>query len=238
MAEAAGTGGGEPSNIAQLPYANTASNDRAGGSSGGAGGGEHGSLEISMKDYIDAQDEKTRAQNDAQFVRIGSKLDNLKVPSIGQIAGIIFVAVGFVFAILAYASDRFDGGLSASSMIHGMKEEQHGRDNKQDLRLNRLLAIVEKAVDKPQGKPDARAKLTRSSESARKTPPETWISWMPLFSVLLGKPGNQVRKHRSRILATVEPELAFLGVFAQMLGRHADVRPVDCPFQLREKAFH
>ena len=150
MAEAAGTGGGESSNIAQLPYANTASDDSAGTRSGGAGGGDDGSLEITLKDYIDAQDEKTRAQNDVQFVRIGSKIDSLKVPTIWQIAGILFVAIGFIFAVLAYASDRFDGGLSASSMIHAMKEEQHARDKKQELRINRLIAIVEKAVDKPQ----------------------------------------------------------------------------------------
>lgn len=147
-----GAGSRLPDNVTQLPVSNVGAGEHGGGRGGGSGGGDD-SPELTLRDYVDAQDEKTRAQNETQFVRIESKLDNLKVPSIWQIAGLIVAAIGFVFAILAYAGDRFDGGLSASSMIHQMKGDQIERDQAQDQRLNRLIAIVEKAVDKPEGSP-------------------------------------------------------------------------------------
>ena len=153
MADEAAGGGGPFSNIAQLPYANPEAKDREVDISGGAGGGGDGSLEITLKDYIDAQDEKTRAQNDARFVRIESTLGAMKFPSIWQIGGVIVAGIGIAFGILAFASDRFDGGLSARSVMDPIIEAQKKRDTGQDKKLDKILTVVEQIRDKPQGRP-------------------------------------------------------------------------------------
>ena len=57
-----------------------------------------------------------------------------------------------------------------------------------------------------------------------------------LLGALLRKLRNQIGKHRSRILATIKPELAFLRVFGEVLRGHADVCSADGALQLREEA--
>ena len=109
-----------------------------------------------MKDYIDAQDEKTRAQNDTRFVRIESRLETMKFPNIWQIGGVIGAGIGISFGILAFASDRFDGGLAAWSVMEPIIEAQKRRDEGQDEKLDKILTVVEKIRDNPQGSPAQR----------------------------------------------------------------------------------
>ena len=104
---------------------------------------------MDIKAYIDAQDEKTRAQNDSRFVRIESRLETMKFPNIWQIAGVVIAGVGISFGILAFASDRFDGGLAARSVMEPIIEAQKMRDAGQDLKLDKILAVVEEIRDKP-----------------------------------------------------------------------------------------
>ena len=152
MADASGSGG-SPSNIEQFPYTNPEPKD--GGTSGGGGTGG-GSPEISMKDYIDAQDEKTRAQNDARFARIETKLGELKIPGIWQT---VSVAVGAVVAIIgmnAIMADRFEGGIGISNVLDSVINAQEQRDAGQDRKLDLILLAVEQIRDNPQGSPAQR----------------------------------------------------------------------------------
>ena len=81
--------------------------------------------------------------------RMEAKLDAIKVPSIWQIAGLLIATVGFVFGILAYASDRFDGGLAARGLLAPVIEAQKIRDTDQDQKLDQILEIVEQLRDEP-----------------------------------------------------------------------------------------
>lgn len=118
-------------------------------------------MDVPLKDYIDAQDEKTRAQNDARFAEISaqiskviSKLDDLKdPPSIWQIAGLLLtslgVVLGLVFAVLAFASDRFDGGIAASGLLDQFEARQSERDADHDAKLDLILEEVRSLATQP-----------------------------------------------------------------------------------------
>ena len=101
--------------------------------------------EITLREYIDAQDEKTRAQNDARFAEVIARLEQmprfwpLVVAGIAGLAG----SIGLVFAVLAYAGDRFDGGISVSGVVNQLQEIQSQRDNEQDMRIGRILEALE-----------------------------------------------------------------------------------------------
>ena len=121
----------------------------AGGGTGGGGGGSvsgggsgGGDSLVTWRDYVDAQDASTRAQNDARFAEVVAKLDAINVPTIWQIAGVAAVTLATAFAILAYASDRFDGGIAASGLIDRMQEVQAERDAAQDIKLDKILEAV------------------------------------------------------------------------------------------------
>jgi hypothetical protein len=98
--------------------------------SGGAGsGGGGGGVQLSWIDYVDAQDEKTRAQNDARFAEVRSGLNDvlaqLKIlsdkvddkPSLKWIIGVAFVGFLGVVSVLAFGGDRFDGGVQVQSAL-------------------------------------------------------------------------------------------------------------------------
>lgn len=81
------------------------------------------------KDYVDAKVGEMRAQNDARFAEVISKLDVASVKMtaasehmpttsgmIASAAGAVVATVGLIVAIWAFAGDRFDGGMSAASV--------------------------------------------------------------------------------------------------------------------------
>jgi hypothetical protein len=106
------------------------------------GGGGGISVDTETKNYVDAKMEAVRAQNDARFAEVLTKLDGVEVPSIWQIVSALAVAIGIVFGVLAYASDRFDGGLSASSIVQQQyKNEEAILD--QEAKLDRILGILD-----------------------------------------------------------------------------------------------
>jgi hypothetical protein len=116
------------------------------GFSGGGGGGGN-MMDPSTKDYIDAHDEKTRAQNDARFAEVLAKLDGIKdLPKFWPLVAAISIAaitiIGICVAVLSYASDRFDGGLGASSLISAIQAGQAERDASQDAKLDTILSIL------------------------------------------------------------------------------------------------
>ena len=150
MSDPVGTGG-LPPNVTQLPYANTASTASHSGG-GGAGGGGDESLGISMKDYVDAQVEKTNAQNEARFARVETKLNELKIPSIWQFISIAAGAVIAIVGLNALMADRFEGGIGVGNVLEPMVETQKERDLEQDQKLDKILATVEQIRDNPEGR--------------------------------------------------------------------------------------
>lgn len=108
---------------------------------GGGGGG--GGVDTETKNYVDAKIETVRAQNDAKFTEVIAEIRAI-VPGATwqQNAVILFAAIGFVFAILAFASDRFDGGLSANSLKDQIASEQVTRDAVQDEKLNKIITEI------------------------------------------------------------------------------------------------
>lgn len=111
-------------------------------------------MDVPWKDYVDAQDEKTRALNDARFAELGARIDTLagKIdglgdrisqikdpPSIWQIVGIAATAVIALITILGIMADRFDGGIAASGLLDQMRAEQAERDATQDARFGEII---------------------------------------------------------------------------------------------------
>ena len=123
------------------------------GSGGGFGGNGGGTVEVPLKDYVDAQDEKTRAQNDARFADIMAELRGIRESSVswrgvwGAAGTTIAALTGIILGTLAIAGDRFDGGLSARSLLTPILERQEYRDAKQDQKLDRILEALEQKHD-------------------------------------------------------------------------------------------
>lgn len=67
---------GQTPNVTPLHGQSFESAQGATGSYGGGGGGS-GTVHIPMKEYVDAQDQKTRAQNDARFAEVLSELKGI-----------------------------------------------------------------------------------------------------------------------------------------------------------------
>jgi hypothetical protein len=84
---------------------------------GGGSGDGGGIVDTHTRDYVDGKMAAAKAENDTRFREVILKLDAMKFPSIWQIAGVAAVTLGSAFAILAYASDRFDGGLAAGVVL-------------------------------------------------------------------------------------------------------------------------
>jgi anti-sigma factor RsiW len=102
---------------------------------GGGGGGA-----VTFKDDVDAQDDKTRARNDARFAELFAKLDALPKPAtLWQMIALAAIAVLGLVTILGIMADRFDGGLAASGLIEQVRAEQAIRDDAQDAKLDAIL---------------------------------------------------------------------------------------------------
>ncbi len=80
-----------------------------------------------------------------QTATIITRLDQAKQPpSLWQIISVVATAFVGGLAILAFASDRFDGGLSASSIKDQLAQDQLERDAAQDEKLNAFIEAVQK----------------------------------------------------------------------------------------------
>jgi len=104
--------------------------------------------------YVDSELRAAKAETNLGFARVEAKIDALpRAPSLWQIASVVAGGIGIAVAIAAFASDRFDGGLSAIAVVDGVVErisaEQERRDAEQDQRLERLLRAVEARPSDP-----------------------------------------------------------------------------------------
>lgn len=120
--------------------------------SGGGGGGP--TVDAETRRYVDKSMETVKAQNDARFSEVLGRLDGLKaqidhapVPLsftqfLAGAAAVLGVGLALVFAVLAFASDRFDGGLGADAIKDQIAAEQLVRDKAQDAKLDQILESV------------------------------------------------------------------------------------------------
>lgn len=101
----------------------------------GGGGGTSGPMEpsVPIKDYIDARDEAIES-------RLSERLGGLATASgvRNNIWGAAAAIIGIILATLAFAGDRFDGGINASGIVSQMKDEQAMKDKAQDAKLNEM----------------------------------------------------------------------------------------------------
>lgn len=122
------------------------------GGGGGAGGG--GVMDSATQAYIDRTMDTVRAQNDARFAEINTKLD--KLPDTWKLVGIVAGGIAAVFGILAFAGDRFDGGMAAGSLEDGLAHRNAAaiealatKDAAQAERLDALILLL--GQQKPAG---------------------------------------------------------------------------------------
>ena len=120
--------------------------DRAIFSGGGGGGGDMN--DSASKDYVDARLEAAAARTEAKFIELSAQIRALNPATWWQVAFMMLSAVAVVFGILAYASDRFDGGLAASGIVEKVIQDQLVRDAAQDDKLDRILQKLD-ALDAP-----------------------------------------------------------------------------------------
>jgi len=111
-------------------------------------------VDAGTKDYLDAKVEAVKAQNDARFSEVlgeirsvGDRVSHIGSPMTWQqlaltAASVGLVLIGVVFAVLSYASDRFDGGLAASALLDAVQNQQFQRDAVQDAKLDEILQAV------------------------------------------------------------------------------------------------
>jgi hypothetical protein len=79
-----------------------------------------------------------------QTTSILQRVDQIKPgASFNQIVGVVASALLGGVAILAFASDRFDSGLSASGIQDRIMEEQTIRDAQQDAKLDEFIRAVQ-----------------------------------------------------------------------------------------------
>lgn len=90
------------------------------------GGGDGIDQSVSIKDYVDAR-------TDAVESRINLKLSGLATK--GSVWGAAGTVLGIILAVLAFGSDRFNGGLSVSLVVAEAQKAQAETDKKQDAQL-------------------------------------------------------------------------------------------------------
>ena len=107
------------------------------------------------REEIDSKLEAVEARLESRLSYIVVKLDSLKIPSLWQIAGIVFGAVVALAGIIGVMADRFDGGLAARGVLEPLIQPiiaaQNERDATQDERLDKILKAMEQIRDESQG---------------------------------------------------------------------------------------
>lgn len=121
-------------------------------------GGDDG-MEITSKEYIDAKADAVRAQNDARFAEVMSEIRALPTLRDNQsmkwnIWGAAIAAAGLIVGILAFAGDRFNGGVQVASVSVQQAQEakEISRKNAEAIegvnnKLDELLKMLGASTD-------------------------------------------------------------------------------------------
>lgn len=110
---------------------------------GGDGGGTFNDMDV-----VDAKIAAAEARTDTKFVELGRALDKLatkddvaasQTATRNSVWTAIGVALGIILAVLAFAANRFDAGVSAGGAIAPYVAAQQQRDHSQDAKLDEIL---------------------------------------------------------------------------------------------------
>lgn len=110
-------------------------------------------MDSETKNYVDAKMESVKAQNDARFSEVISRLDSMHPATWWQNGLLLAAAIGFVFAILAYSSDRFDSGVASMGAVEEAIDLQRETNAAQDVRLDKIISTLETLREQPQTSP-------------------------------------------------------------------------------------
>lgn len=126
----------------------------------GGGGGGRDVTDITMKDYVDAQSQATRAQNDARFAEVLSEIRSLdakisNLPTRWTIWGtaisttltLLFSLAGLVYAIISYGGDRFDSGAQFTASTYQASQEAKTLSEENARQIQQLGGNMEKLID-------------------------------------------------------------------------------------------
>lgn len=86
---------------------------------------------VPLKEYVDKADEAVES-------RVYARLD--KVATKGSVWGAAATVLGIVLAALAFASDRFDSGITVQSALEPALAQQRQRDAQQDRKFDEILS--------------------------------------------------------------------------------------------------
>jgi hypothetical protein len=118
-------------------------------SAGRASNREH-VVDAETKIYVDAKMDVVKAQNDASFATVLSRIDilsakivNLKPVTLSQIFGVAFSVIVALVGIFGIMADRFDGGIAASSLVSTFETAQKTRDAAQDAKLDKAIDLLQ-----------------------------------------------------------------------------------------------
>lgn len=107
-------------------------------------------VDAETKIYVDAKMDVVKAQNDASFATVLSRIDiisaeiaNLKPVTIWQMFGVAFTVIVALVGIFGIMADRFDGGIAASSLVSGFETTQKARDDAQDAKLDKAIDLLQ-----------------------------------------------------------------------------------------------
>ena len=121
--------------VTQFPY-------QPGSPSGvGAGGSGGGTVEVTWKEYTDAQDEKTRAQNDARFAEVVAKLDTL--PGFAGLIGVATTAFVAALAIWAWGASQFGIGVDIQGAVGAELRETQNLTAENSEAIKSLIRVNE-----------------------------------------------------------------------------------------------
>ena len=104
------------------------------------GGGKGGppvepSFDI-MKAYVDSRNEAVESRLTQELAK--HPTNTAFWGGIVAVIAAVFTVLGILLAVIAFGGDRFDGGMSASTMMSANQKAQSETDTKQDTKLRQM----------------------------------------------------------------------------------------------------
>lgn len=111
------------------------------------------SMDISMKDYVDARDAAMVSDMKAEFAGLRAEFSELRaqlarLPTTGTWIATALVAIGVVIAVVAYGGSNFSTGVALAD-----QRQQIKRDADQDAALRRTDAKLDEILKRLPAKP-------------------------------------------------------------------------------------
>jgi hypothetical protein len=108
---------------------------------------------VPLRDYVDKADEAVESRLQQQLAGVAKTTDirSNVWGATAALSGLIVALAGLIIGLLAFGGDRFDGGMSASSIADNIQTAQRQTDVQQDRRLqqidDKLDVLIERSAD-------------------------------------------------------------------------------------------